>query len=1234
MAAAWLVTFSFIIDNYWSANASLQKVEQIITKRVQSPERQMSAVISDTSFLQSLQTGEIPQERLEECMKKDFFIFFYAQNAGLPADLLFWNTNIILPDSAILASAAKEGFRKLSNGYYVWHKVNVHSLIAVSLIPVKWDYIISNEYLQNTFTAATPITHNYNIETDTLKGAVIRANNGKALFSIVQKQKNDDYRNTGLSIVLRLLATFLVLLMLHNLASFIATNFSIYKGTLFLLLMILILRSLSYYLPIPLNFRQFELFDPSVYASSGLLRSLGDLLINAILFFWIMNFIRVHLYGLKDPKPVVVRQKFLKWLLMALPAAVILLATFTSSEIIRSLVADSQISFDVVNFFSLSVYSVIGFFILCCVALGYYFLSQVILYLHQKLFPGELNSFFVVFSILALSYLSLRIGKLTGGYELFLILWVILFLYIMLSNKINYITSRFVPSRMVFWLCFFSISITAVIVMENADKELRNRKHYAQILATKTDPASEVLINTMLTDFRSVYFAQNFSRFKNKNDYEYFKDSLVKNNFSSYRNKYDTKIYAFDENLHPLAFDEPVTYNQLNAILNTQAKPTGIPGLYYFDESLAQFSYIAKRTVLDTADKKIGEVFLVVTPRNNGVQTLYPELFGKGLDNSIENSSVYAYAVYNKEKLISSHNDYPFATKPPDRYFGNYNFLSIKGKENHSELWYNAGGDKYVVIAKENSLSIESITLFSYLFCGFLILSALFWVINIFRISGLHLNKILSHINLNIRNQIHGTILFISILSFFVIGIATILFFINKYESNNREKLSNTIKLVEKEINRSISNGWQMNDTLSMGQEEQFDQTIKRMADIHGVDVNLYDLSGNLKFSSLPLPYVKGIVSNKMEPQAYYHLHNEKEILYFQTEKIGKLRYLSNYVPVLGADGREYAYLNIPYFTSESRLKQEISNFLVTIINLNAFIFLIAGIVSLFLTNRITNSFSLISEKMKKIHLGTRNEPIEWIGKDEIKDLVNEYNKMVEKLDASAAELAKTEREGAWKEMARQVAHEIKNPLTPMKLSLQFLQRSIENKSSNINELAGNMAKTLVEQINHLTTIANEFSEFANLENTRKEKIDLHEALRSLRNLYLGNDEASLLWQIPEYPAWVYADKTHINRLFTNLILNALQAVPAGIQPKIEITSVLDLQKVTIRVKDNGKGITEEARAKIFTPNFTTKTSGAGLGLAMCKRIVEHSNGIIYFETTAGMGTIFTIEFPLYEETE
>ena len=162
---------------------------------------------------------------------------------------------------------------------------------------------------------------------------------------------------------------------------------------------------------------------------------------------------------------------------------------------------------------------------------------------------------------------------------------------------------------------------------------------------------------------------------------------------------------------------------------------------------------------------------------------------------------------------------------------------------------------------------------------------------------------------------------------------------------------------------------------------------------------------------------------------------------------MGGVSYVSIYRPLRDASGNAYAYLNIPSFTTQDELKEEISNFLVTIINLNAFIFLIAGTIALFLTNRITSSFLLISKKMQEINLGKTNEEIEWKRNDEIGGLVKEYNKMVKKLEESAAALAKSEREGAWREMARQVAHEIKNPLTPMKLSIQYLQKAIDNNS-------------------------------------------------------------------------------------------------------------------------------------------------------------------------------------------
>jgi two-component system, NtrC family, nitrogen regulation sensor histidine kinase NtrY len=498
--------------------------------------------------------------------------------------------------------------------------------------------------------------------------------------------------------------------------------------------------------------------------------------------------------------------------------------------------------------------------------------------------------------------------------------------------------------------------------------------------------------------------------------------------------------------------------------------------------------------------------------------------------------------------------------------------------------------------------------------------------------SRLRWSELQRYWQMSIRNQVHSTIIFISLLSFLVVGIATILFFIDRYNNNNREKLSRTIRVMQNEVRNSLTDLIVFDDVIKVydeGYRQKLDQTIARISEVHAVDINLYDLEGNLRASSLPLPYNKGIVSSKMDPIAYYHLNHLKEIQFFKEETIGTLKYISNYVPVVDESGREYAFLNIPYFTSQTKLRQEISNFLVAIINLNAFIFLIAGIVAFFITNRITRSFSFISNKMKEVNLGKMNEAIIWNRRDEIGELVKEYNKMVAKLDESAAALAKSEREGAWREMARQVAHEIKNPLTPMKLSLQYLQKAIDSNTGNVYELTKSVARTLVEQIDHLSQIAGEFSQFANIGNPRNETFDLNESLKQLMQLHSIEDNLELEWKPVNRPVMIHADRTHINRLFTNLIRNALQAVPEGQRAHLVLEESISGDRVFVTVTDNGTGIPLELRSKIFTPNFTTKTSGTGLGLAMCKSIVEQSKGNIWFETKTGIGTRFYVELPL-----
>ena len=1225
--AAWLVTISFIIDNYWSGSSSPQAFQKKISTYVAEQENDFDAITKDTVLISKAVSKNFDEALLQQLSQKSYYFFLLAKNDAGLYNLLLWSTQVIDPTVSIFKMETRSGFIQLSNGYYVWRKTEVKGVTALALIPIKWNYAVTNEYLENTFAIDSRMSNNYTI-TDQPNQHSIQSKEGVFLFSLLQNSIIAIPHNTLLASVFRLLAALVILLLIHLMATY-AVHKNFYKGVAFLAGFILFLRIASYYLPIPLNFRQFELFDPAIYGSNAILRSLGDLLINALLFLWVLLFIRHYI----QEKNIVisVEKPFVRWLAIVVGIVLLLVSTIVCGHVFLSLVADSQISFDVINFFTLNIYSVIGFVVLGCVAIGYFFLTQVIVYLLQPLLPKNIMIMLLYVTIMGLIILSFRIGKPTVIFELCLLVWLLIYLLLLNDKNFFLLASQIISSRLIFWLFFFSLSIAAIIIIENDKKEVEKRKYYAETLSTKADPASEHLMNTVLTDFRSEVLAPIFGKFRNDSTNKLLKDSLLNENFIGYLNKYDTRIYTFDEHEKPLFNLDSTNYNTLTTILKTQGKTTAIPDLYYFDVSYDRFTYISKKDIIDIDSRLLGYIFILATPKKYKTDALYPELFLRGYNNSIENSQIYSYAVYNKLQLVNNHNDYAFPWQLTQAQVPKTDFETYR-KMGYYELWYKAGADKVIIIAKEDNFFIESVTLFSYLFCSFLFVTGIFWFFNALVRSRLRWSKLRSHWQMSIRSQVHATIIFISLLSFIVVGVATILFFINRYHNNNREKLSRTIHVMQNEVRNSLSDLAVFDDITKIYDDAnriKLEQTITRISEVHAVDVNVYDLNGNLKVSSLPLPYNKGIVSNKMDPEAYYHLHALKEIQFFKEEAIGSLNYLSNYVPVIDEAGKEYAYLNIPYFTSQSKLRQEISNFLVAIINLNAFIFLIAGIVAFFITNRITRSFTFISNKMKEVNLGKVNAAIRWKRNDEIGELVKEYNKMVAKLDGSAAALAKSEREGAWREMARQVAHEIKNPLTPMKLSLQYLQRAIDNKADNINALSRSVATTLVEQIDHLSQIAGQFSQFANIGNPRNEIFDLNESMKMIIQLHSMEDNVILNWAPVENAVFVNADKTHINRLFTNLIQNAVQAVPDDKKAYINVQQELQNDTILITIKDNGSGIPEEMRSKIFTPNFTTKTSGTGLGLAMCKGIVEQSKGEIWFETVVGEGTSFYVKLPV-----
>jgi nitrogen fixation/metabolism regulation signal transduction histidine kinase len=282
-------------------------------------------------------------------------------------------------------------------------------------------------------------------------------------------------------------------------------------------------------------------------------------------------------------------------------------------------------------------------------------------------------------------------------------------------------------------------------------------------------------------------------------------------------------------------------------------------------------------------------------------------------------------------------------------------------------------------------------------------------------------------------------------------------------------------------------------------------------------------------------------------------------------------------------------------------------------------------LLALFLSKYITKSLSRISQKIKSFNLEKTNPKISLKRTGvELKPLITAYNEMIDELEDSAQKLAETERQEAWQLMARQVAHEIKNPLTPMRLSVQSFQSQYQRNKITKTDV-DEFSKTMIQQIDTLSTIATAFSDFAKMPDYQVEIVEVNEVIKFTLDIFKGED---IIFSPHETPLYVSIDKTRLIRVITNLIKNAIQATKDNEHCHVEISVKEENESVIITVKDNGTGIPTEIIDRIFEPQFTTKSSGMGLGLSMVKKIIDKSNGKIEVISEPNQPTIFKISLP------
>ncbi|GAB2762997.1 sensor histidine kinase [Salinimicrobium soli] len=477
----------------------------------------------------------------------------------------------------------------------------------------------------------------------------------------------------------------------------------------------------------------------------------------------------------------------------------------------------------------------------------------------------------------------------------------------------------------------------------------------------------------------------------------------------------------------------------------------------------------------------------------------------------------------------------------------------------------------------------------------------------------------------SLRTRIFLSMILLVLLASILIGGITVFQYKEEAQEYHRERLERKEEAIREHIKFVIeSTTYEVSeDNITLILKER--NKINEISQVHNMPLNIYSLDGDLILKSNQ-SFFRDTTDLQMAPRIMEKLASSSTKRVLLHTRKGDKKFQSSYTYITDNKFKPLAILNIPYLEDDYFITRDLHNFLVRLTEVYLFMLLLAIVLAYFLSKYITRSLKTISEKINQTRLDKRNQKIE-IGNvsEEIFTLVSAYNSMIDELEESAVKLATSEREQAWREMAKQVAHEIKNPLTPMRLSVQNFQRKFDPDDPEMPKKVDEFSNTLINQIDTMSSIASAFSNFAKMPAQQNETLNVPKIVKLALDIF---NEEYILFSAEKEEILAKFDRTQLIRVVTNLVKNAIQAVDDVENPAILVAVTEEEGRACLTVSDNGTGISEENKPKVFEPKFTTKSSGMGLGLAMVKNIVESCNGNIDFTSKLNKGTIFKVHFP------
>ncbi len=1131
--------------------------------------------------------------------KVQFDQFCQTENDGMFThvfqndSLVYWDSNELPINHFAELHFPVSGMNQLENGWYYTVIQRSDDIVIAVSFGVQHQYPYLNEHLQNNFFEPFGDQHfDINVESS---APVLKDLNGNSLVGLSMNDHIEQHETPLVWIFCLVLLAFVIVWHYFMYS---------YLGNIGRWMLCGILAVMPFCV---LYFEPLNWLEGTSLLDSGIL-AIGDWIPNlALLICWSLSFILIGITVSPMILDLVGKWQGALLAVILMPCAVIFLP-YLASQIIEN----SSLSLQLTNILQLDVYSYL-LLILIAVA-GWWFVQ--LSYFSCKAILKWKNSQGLLFGyVLFITAVSVLLTIIIDPENARLIYWPLIVFY-SLYWLIGWKKGVWSFNYILFVLLLFSTATTVNITELSTLKEREIREIYAKNLAIEQDINTEIEFTNLKSQIIYEPYCKRFFDTDYAPNPREVKESFEHRFFKDYWEQYDLDCYYYRTTDLDTKMGD-YTQRELEHLISIHGKRSEIdPDIYSVEDDQSQFVYCFKIPIISADSADTINLYGGLKSKRIPEEIGFPRLLISDKTNVFKALSEYSIAKYLNNRLIRNEGEAEYP-----RNIGsltNWKGIGIHwvDTDDLSYVIYKSSNKNALVLSKAKAGLMDSVTAISFLVIanGFLFL--------IFRLLVMgSVGRTFELSSLATRIQLVMIGLVVLSLVGFSLGSGT--FIQKQYDHNSKDIIRQKLRSLHLEaLNKRY--------LFVKGVKRQVveDQLIT-WSRTYQTDINFYQPQGFLVASSRQKLYNIGLLGEEMHPDAIRAMNFQGKSEAILKEKIGTLGFFSAYIPLNSSKGKLLGYINVQHFAQQGEFENQLQSFFVAILNVVMLLLVLSIVGAVFVSGWITKPLRMIRSSVSNVSFGQHNEHINYSSNDEIGALVAEYNKKLTELDEAAARLAQSEREVAWREMAKQVAHEIKNPLTPMKLSVQHLQRVYNPDDPGNAERIEKVSAALIEQIDALTSIANAFSNFAKLPQPLMAEVDLIEVLKNVIGLFENNSESVVELKPTVNSLLIRADKEMLVRVFNNIITNGIQAVPYGTNARILLSLEILENTVKVRIKDNGSGIASEQQTTIFEPYFTTKTTGTGLGLAMVKQIVEGHNGTISIEETGANGTVIVVELPL-----